>query len=310
MAIRAKVVTITPDEAFEMVERTRRHYEKLGRPENFRPINYTYVEEIAKQIGTEDWDVNGEAIKVTDEGIVIDGGHRLAACMLANRPIVTLVIYGVDDSMTMDAGRPRTFAAYLRNMGVKRYNMVSTVVRHINCTDSSGGYDADLMWGWKSPVSLMRIYKRLTKEIMSAVDYVANHAGGGGAPRQCLIEPTILVYGCVMARRVDRTKADEFISKCITGLDITERSPVYQIRKRMQINLKATAKLRNYSVLCLLMKAWKMWLEGTPCDVLGYRDNEGAPSWDLGGTAAEEAEAPRQVKKPARAVQMSAKSKE
>lgn len=315
MAIRAKIVTITPDQAFELTEKTRLHYEKLGRPDNFRPSNMHYIQEIADQIGTEDWDVNGEAIKVTDAGSVIDGRHRLDACMLSGRPMTTLVIYGVDESMIMDAGRPRRFENYLRHMGIKYSVVIATMMRLVLGTSGSGRFSPGIVTGWRSPARMMRHYKQIDKEIMSAADYVMNHGGGSGSARNGLIPASILAYGCLMARRVDRKMADEFINKCITGAEITEASPIYQLRKRMIANAKSETKLRPVAVVCLMIQAWGLWFDGTPCHELRFTDKENNPSWRFGGrgddAAADEQEAskPRLVKKAPRAAQMSAKGK-
>lgn len=65
------------------------------------------------------WKMNGEAIKFSNTGRLLDGQHRLLACVESGCSVRTLVIRGLpeDTQETMDAGKSRTMANVLELKG-------------------------------------------------------------------------------------------------------------------------------------------------------------------------------------------------
>lgn len=110
--------TITPAIATELLEFNR----------NNRPIRDGHVKRIANQIATGKWRFNGDTIKVATNGNVLDGQHRLWACIEAKTPIETVVVYGVaeDAFATIDTIRSaRTGGDVLSLVGVDRHAKIA-----------------------------------------------------------------------------------------------------------------------------------------------------------------------------------------
>lgn len=70
-------------------------YELLDANKENRPLDHAHVRRIARQIMNGRWLYNGDTIKVCDTGDVLDGQHRLWACVEAKMPIETVLVRGI-----------------------------------------------------------------------------------------------------------------------------------------------------------------------------------------------------------------------
>lgn len=75
-----------------------------------RPLSPSVVREYAGYLTSGRWATNGESIKFAQDGTLIDGQHRLAACVRAKTPLRTLVVRGLyrDVFDTVDIGKTRS----------------------------------------------------------------------------------------------------------------------------------------------------------------------------------------------------------
>ncbi len=110
---------LTPEKAIELLE-----HNSLN-----RPLNDGHVRRIAQQIKDGKWRYNGDTIKVSDTGDVLDGQHRLWAIIEAKKLVETLIVYGIarEAFATIDALRkPRSGADVLALNGANRYRTVTS----------------------------------------------------------------------------------------------------------------------------------------------------------------------------------------
>lgn len=111
------IVTLTPEKAAELLEHNQLN----------RPLADSHVRRIAKQIVEGKWRYNGDTIKVSVDGDVLDGQHRLWACIESKMPIETCLVYGIDRDAfaTIDTLRkPRSGGDVLALNGVSRYRSI------------------------------------------------------------------------------------------------------------------------------------------------------------------------------------------
>lgn len=115
------VEEITPDDAASI----------LAKNDNNRSIRKDAAAAIARDIAAGNWKFNGDAIRIDTAGNLIDGQHRLKACIIAETPIKTVVVRNLDNSarVTIDAGRARTNSDRLRMSGVKNASHLSSTIR-------------------------------------------------------------------------------------------------------------------------------------------------------------------------------------
>lgn len=103
----------------------------LGSNINNRNISKRRVNTYARQILNDEWQLNGETIKLTEKGTLLDGQHRLQAIIVANKPIDTYVLTGVasDVFKTIDTGKGRGAADILSIAGYENTVSMAASVR-------------------------------------------------------------------------------------------------------------------------------------------------------------------------------------
>lgn len=107
-------VTITPQLATELLENNK----------NNRPIRDQHVKRIANQIRLGKWRFNGDTIKIASTKNVLDGQHRLWACIEAKKDIETIIVRDIDEDAfaTIDTIRSiRSGSDVLALAGVNRH---------------------------------------------------------------------------------------------------------------------------------------------------------------------------------------------
>lgn len=96
-----EVVTITPEEAISICE----EYNGFNRPVDWNIVHY-YASQMKEGL----WQINGEAIILSDQGELLDGQHRLYACVEAGVPFRTILVKGISKEAfkTINTGKKRT----------------------------------------------------------------------------------------------------------------------------------------------------------------------------------------------------------
>lgn len=77
------------------------------------------------------WRKNGETMSFTDKGVIGNGQNRILACIKADTPFTSLVVFGVPHAefLSMDQGRVRTPADLLKIEGVSNSDFVHAALR-------------------------------------------------------------------------------------------------------------------------------------------------------------------------------------
>lgn len=119
MKLDGERVLLTPDMATSLLEHNQLN----------RPVKDQHVKRIADQIVRGKWRFNGDTIKVSDDGGILDGQHRLWAVIESKTPVETIIIRGIarEAFATIDTVRaPRSGGDTLSLLGVARHrNIVS-----------------------------------------------------------------------------------------------------------------------------------------------------------------------------------------
>lgn len=112
-----RIAIINPEDATALLEHNTLN----------RPLRDQHVRRIAGQIINGKWKFNGDTIKISKDGDVLDGQHRLWAVIEAKKPIETIVVYGIEREAfaTIDTMRAvRTGGDVLALNGAARYRNV------------------------------------------------------------------------------------------------------------------------------------------------------------------------------------------
>lgn len=101
-------VTITPEKAQEL----------LNKNDSNRPMNKAHARKFASDMTEGLWKYNGDPIRLSADGNLLDGQHRLQACVYAGIPFETEIIEDLPQEVmvTIDTGRRRSAADALHFM--------------------------------------------------------------------------------------------------------------------------------------------------------------------------------------------------
>jgi hypothetical protein len=104
-----RLVLITPDVAEEWLRSNQGN----------RNVRERWIAQIASAMQEGRWVVNGDTIKFASDGRLLDGQHRLLACVRAQIPFLAYVIKGLDSTVfdTIDQNKSRSTADILRSRG-------------------------------------------------------------------------------------------------------------------------------------------------------------------------------------------------
>ena len=85
----AEVETITPEQAAAYLSNNAKH----------RPIKDKKVLEYMGEMQNGNWKLNGKTLTFDRNGRLLNGQHRLSACVKAGVPLTILVIRGLDPEL-------------------------------------------------------------------------------------------------------------------------------------------------------------------------------------------------------------------
>ena len=116
----AELKTITPEEAARILENNTHN----------RQCRQTVVKRYARQMAAGEWRLTGETIKIAADGSLLDGQHRLLACIEAATPFDAYIVTGLDPGVfdVIDSGVPRRTADALHVKGEKSTALLAAVL--------------------------------------------------------------------------------------------------------------------------------------------------------------------------------------
>lgn len=224
----------------------------LGRNDSNRKLSERLVFAYARDVKNDAWELNGQSLIISKEGLMNDGQHRCHAVINADAPLRTLFTFGVERETrtSVDQGRVRTAADYLSMTGYKNATVLATAANHIwshknNKYLTSGGYSK----ANKGEIRhIVLEYPNLMKSVDKAVASAGSRAVGG--PAMCAFAHW------TFARASKEAAADEFIEGLCEGAGLSRRNPILYARNRL---IKERGKLRPNDRAELIFKAWNAW---------------------------------------------------
>lgn len=119
-------ITVNPSEAAAFLTSSERN----------RPLKTKRIAAIADDITANRWSESPQPIVFNKDGKLIDGQHRMAAIVKADKPVSLWACYGVEDDVVIDRGVPRSTGDALFMRGVIEKRMASAeivaIVRRYN----------------------------------------------------------------------------------------------------------------------------------------------------------------------------------
>jgi hypothetical protein len=246
--------------------------ELLGHNPKNRTISAKNTGRIMRQVEKGEWKFNGDAIRITADGKLIDGQHRALACINANTSIRVLVVHGVPAEVqdTIDTGRPRTLADILAIRGYTNTNALSVVLRGIYTRENAAlercfemaGPVARLRW---TNAELLAFLNKNEERVLDLVKVSTSRSDK--IPYMPRSVTAVLTEEFEDASYMD---ADEFWHRLTTGIADSADEACFVLRRTLQREADKHDRegRSNVWVAALTIKAWNAYLQGRPVNHL------------------------------------------
>lgn len=253
-----KIETITPEIAREMLARN---------PAN-RRLSKGRAAIIARDMAEGRWQVNGDAIRLNCDGSLIDGQHRLTACVDAGVPFTTLVVRGLPAEVrtTIDGGAKRSAADRFTIAGVPYATRVAASVTGLYTIAHRNRHAAP------SPAELEAILDAHPRIVNSA------RACDKAFPSLNARLATIHYIGSHLGFSA---QADDFIAVWRSGVPAYDGDPAHICREKV-IRLRGTAQTPTGHILArMVVHSWNLFRQGKSVRSLKLPEEFGVPGWDV-----------------------------
>lgn len=260
--------TITPDRARQLLEMNTKN----------RKINDNNLAGLVREIKAGRFVTNGDAIRISKSGTVLDGQHRLRACIIADTPIKALVITGLDDDTqySMDAGVRRTLNTQLQIYGVKNATTVASMVNVLSGRDTQHkSIETLVTHNATVPVTEGVQY---FKDNPWVIDYVKKCDRLAG--HQNLLNTSLIgLLWREFSAAASEEDADVFFDLLKTGVGLTDGSAIFTLRNALIIDKTKLPQNRftKKQRAALVIKAWNKYISGEECKVLRWQAGGAKP---------------------------------
>lgn len=244
-SIQSSIVVVTPEMASAWLS---------ANPRN-RKLNRQLVAQYARAIMAGDWMLNGESIKLSQSGNLLDGQHRLAAIIKAGQSLTTLVITGLPDEVmdTVDIGKRRILADTLTMDGHKPGAQIAGT---INLLHNLGGSSRNMSW---LKVTTVEGHKFLDANpgVAGAVQWVMEHKGS------MRWRPQYAAALFLFSKRSPEV-AVAFFEQFFSGADLPGGDhPIYRLRERVIGEESSHRKATRADIMAWVIRAWNAQRNGT-----------------------------------------------
>lgn len=260
--IKTEIATITPQIAAAWLDANEKN----------RRISKRLVDRFASDMANGKFEEAGDTIKFSWDNKLIDGQHRLHACIKSQKSFQAIVVYGLDPRVqdVIDTGRARSKADMLALHGVSMANAAAVAYRllhahkHGHTPTSTHMTHADM-------VDMLDAHPKLPL-------YVP-HAGvtPSGIPQGLI--GFVAYVGANMLKKKDR--ADAMMAVLKTGVPDYEGDPMHKFRERVigRKTFDLHGRDKRHEIIWTFYYAWNLFAKKESISRLNVQREPVAIEW-------------------------------
>ena len=255
-SIKTSIVTITPEIAQQLLDNSDMSIQ--------RKINHRQVQFLTREILKGNWALNGDAIRQDINGTIIDGQHRLNACIRANKDIETLFIKGLptDAIVTIDMGqRSRKNSDVLEMTKGKKFkysNSIASTAKFINNFhhDFLSMNGAKHMKSYLSSADFL-LWIEKNDDIFDSVAESMRIRSNGDK----LITAPVFCGLKYIFDNLNKEKSNVFFSMLSDGIGLKSTDTLFTLRKKLIKNRSNTIRIGQKSIVLLICRCWNAFIK-------------------------------------------------
>jgi hypothetical protein len=271
-SLRTKLEEITPKKATQWLAKNTMN----------RKVRKRVVERYAGQMRDGEWKITGEAIQFSKEGVLLNGQHRLLACIEANVPFTTLVVHGVGEAARpyYDTGTARQARDALSMNGVAYAGNLASAIRTIKGIESveeDGAPLARIRWAkYTSHAEVLSFAKEHEARLVRGAELTTSRDARLVCAPASLFTALYFIFA-----ESNELRAEEFFEALIGGENLNKSNPIWHLRTaltraRPQLGKRTTKTNIPYKA-AITAKAWNAWMAGKVVKTLRHGENEKWP---------------------------------
>ncbi|UOW93032.1 ParB-like nuclease domain protein [Gordonia phage CaiB] len=229
-----------------------------------RKIRPNQVAKLRAEMVQGRWRVNGDTIRISEDGVLLDGQHRLLA--LSGLPddhpgFLFLIVDGLemDAQMTMDQNVRRSVSDQLGfgDRPVRESTVVAGAVRFYIIWKRGGLFgNSNRAEAQASNPEVLEWIEDHPRETTIMGDLVTADV------KRVRIRTSLVVAALFDFTEIDSSDAHDFIAALTTGVGLTEGSPILALRNRLERIYDSKTKLPDRDALGYLITAWNAYRSG------------------------------------------------
>ena len=217
-----RLVTITPETAREWLESNF----------NNRPVREMTIRKYVEAMKAGQWEGNGETIKFSTRGVLLDGQHRLRAVVQSGVTIESHVIFDLQPKVfdTIDPGAARSISDLLALQG-EANNLVLGPALRLQYVQDELGSVREMSGKLARVVTNRDMLETLDRHpnLVHSISFI----GGLGTIKKYLSVP-VAAYCHYVFTRIQPHHADAFFIKLARSTDLDGESPIMALRQRLE----------------------------------------------------------------------------
>ena len=240
------VETITPADAKDL----------LAANINNRILRPDRIAQYAQDMANGQWTLTGEPLIFARDGQMLNGQHRLHACIEAGTPFTTAVARDADPAVFqhLDSGLKRTHGDITAQLGVKNAHLTASTARFVL------GYHAGAITGSGRDLSMAATRQGIVREIADNLDLYDKAVRMAKTGAKMGHNPTgLAAFGVLTAQINGDGSADEFIAGLLSGEGMEAKDPRLALHRQL---LGPYRPKTGGPYLGLLIRAYQAWVNG------------------------------------------------
>lgn len=230
--------------------------EILKRNINNRPLNSSHVRFLSSQMKRGLWLFDGTPIKLTVQGSLLDGQHRLTAIVESGKSFDFLFVTGVssDSFKVMDTGRNRKASDVLGISGFDHSQDLQTACRDIMLYKRTGILAPAVRISLTN-AEILQFAEENKQRLLESINFAFKF-------KKPIIAKAKLASFHFLFSEKNVVEAEFFISKMCTGLDVAANSPIYVLREKLIADAISKQKMTLRRKYAFIIKCWNMHRKG------------------------------------------------
>ena len=264
--MKTEIREITPATAKEMLKRNI----------NNRPVSRPHVGFLSREMKAGNWCFDGQPIRLSEGGAVLDGQHRLEAIIESATVQTFLIIKGIETKafQVMDTGRNRTSGDVFAIEGIENSTTAAATTRVIIKHFEGSHSQQHNRTTRSSNTEVLEYYKR-NKDIGA---FVKEAKKLNKEFNKFLSVSQIGAFSYIMAKK-NTEVSSEFWKKLCSGVGIVENSAIHALRNRLISDKLSNQQIKNIERVALIFKAWNKHRKNEQVKVLFWNaKNEKFPT--------------------------------